>query len=117
MAEPEGPNAEALRNQAEWTKIMLAELSRQEVPRAQNLPQVNGEVLPNPQDQPLYDTLAVPDRAAVDASLERSRLLLDLGIDAVAMALDASASIQAANSLEKMLAHQLAVAHKNAMER
>ena len=32
------------------------------------------------------------------------------------MALDASASIKAANSLERMLAHQLAVAHKNAME-
>jgi hypothetical protein len=41
---------------------------------------------------------------------------LDYGIDAVAMALDASASIEAANSLEKMLAHQLAVAHINAME-
>jgi hypothetical protein len=64
----------------------------------------------------VYDTMAVPDLAAVEASLERSRLLLDYGIEAVAMALDASASIEAANSLEKMLAHQLAVAHKTAME-
>jgi hypothetical protein len=32
------------------------------------------------------------------------------------MALDAATSIQAANSLEKMLAHQMAAAHKLAME-
>jgi hypothetical protein len=32
------------------------------------------------------------------------------------MALDAANSIQAANSLEKMLAHQMAAAHKPAME-
>ena len=114
--EPDGSNAEGLRNQAEWSRIMLAELRRQEMARARHVPQVNGEVLPRPEEQPLYDTMAVPDLAAVEASLERSRLLLDCGIDAVAMALDASASIQAENSLEKMLAHQLAVAHKNAME-
>jgi hypothetical protein len=115
-AEPDASNAESLRNQAEWSKIMLAELRKQEVARAKTVPQVNGEVLPGPAEQPLYDTMAVPDLAAVEASLERSRLLLDYGIDAVAMALDASASINAANSLEKMLAHQLAVAHKNVME-
>jgi hypothetical protein len=60
--------------------------------------------------------MAVPDLAAVEASLERSRLLLDYGIDAVAMALDASASIKAENSLERMLAHQLAVTHKMVIE-
>ncbi len=32
------------------------------------------------------------------------------------MALDAALSIQASNSLEKMLAHQLAAAHKQVME-
>jgi len=116
IAEPEGSNAEGLRNQAEWSRIMLAELRKQEMARARNVPQVNGEVLPRPEEQPLYDTMAVPDLAAVEASLERSSLLLDYGIEAVAKALDASASIEAANSLEKMLAHQLAVAHKTAME-
>ena len=95
---------------------MLAELRKQEVARARHVPQVNGEVLPRPEDQPLYDTMAVPDLAAVEASLERSRLLLDYGIDAVAMALDAAASIKAENSLERMLAHQLAVTHKMVIE-
>ena len=116
VTEPEESNAEGLRNQAEWSRIMSAELRKQAMARARHVPQVNGEVLPRPEEQPLYNTMAVPDLAAVEASLERSRLLLDYGIDAVAMALDASASIEAANSLEKMLAHQLAVAHKNAME-
>ena len=116
VAEPEGSNAEGMRNQAEWSRIMLAELRKQEMAGARHVPQVNGEVLPGQEEQPLYDTMAVPDLAAVEASLERTRLLLDYGIDAVAMALDASASIEATNSLEKMLAHQLAMAHKNAME-
>jgi hypothetical protein len=35
--------------------------------------------------------------------------------DAVAMGIDAAQSIQAENSLEKMLAHQMAVAHEMAM--
>ena len=39
-----------------------------------------------------------------------------LGTDCAALALDAADSIQAQNSLEKMLAHQLAVAHKCALE-
>jgi len=43
-------------------------------------------------------------------------LLLELGGDVAAMATDASESIKAENSLEKMMAHQLAVAHKLVME-
>jgi hypothetical protein len=58
----------------------------------------------------------VPDLAAVEASLERSRLLLNYGTDVAAMAIDAAVSIKADNSLEKMLAHQLTAAHKTAME-
>jgi hypothetical protein len=116
LAEPVAFESEGLRNQAEWSRIMSTELRKQDTARARTVPQVNGEALPNPNEQPFYDTMAVPDAAAVEASLERTRLLLDYGIDAVAMALDTSASIGASNSVEKMLAHQLAVTHKNAME-
>ena len=116
VVEPEGSNADGFRNQAEWSKIMAAEMRKQEMARAKQVPHVNGEVLPPPAEKLFYDTMAVPDLAAVEASLDRSRLLLDYGIDAVAMALDASASIKAENSLERMLAHQLAVAHKVAIE-
>jgi hypothetical protein len=38
------------------------------------------------------------------------------GADVAAMGVDAANAIQAGNSLEKMLAHQLAAAHKAAME-
>ena len=38
-----------------------------------------------------------------------------MGADVAAMALDAAETIQADNSLEKMLAHQLAVCHDGAM--
>ena len=57
-----------------------------------------------------------PDLAAIEASLDRSQLLLDNGTDVAAMAIDAANSIKAENSPEKMLAHQLAATHKVAME-
>lgn len=64
----------------------------------------------------LTDTLKLPDVAALDASAHRLVLLDRMGNDCAAMALDAAASIKAENSMEKMLAHQLAVAHKTALE-
>lgn len=63
----------------------------------------------------LVDTLKLPDVAALDASAHRLDLLERMGNDCAAMALDAAATIEAGNSLEKMLAHQLAVAHKTAL--
>ncbi|HKC94007.1 MAG TPA: hypothetical protein VKB81_08325 [Nitrospira sp.] len=111
-----GLNADGLRNQAEWARAMGGEITRQGTARAKTVTQANGEVLPSPDETRLYDTLAVPDLAAVEASLDRTRLLLPYGTDVAAMALDAANSIQAENSLEKMLAHQLAALHKQAME-
>ena len=76
----------------------------------------NREGVPPQADKFLYDTLTVPDFAAVEASFDRTRLLTEHGADVAAMALDAVNTIQAENSLEKMLAHQLAAAHKAVME-
>lgn len=73
-----------------------------------------GEAIPAKRTR-LVDTLKLPDVAALDASAHRLELLGRLGNDCAAMALDAAASIVAGNSLEKMLTHQLAVAHKAAM--
>jgi hypothetical protein len=42
--------------------------------------------------------------------------LSEQGADVAAMGVDAANAIQAGNSLEKMLAHQLAAAHKATME-
>lgn len=74
-----------------------------------------GEVVPDRRPL-LADTMTTPDKAALDASSHRIELVTRLGTDVAAMALDASHSIRAENSLEKMLAHQLALAHKAALE-
>jgi hypothetical protein len=60
------------------------------------------------------NTVERPDAVAAEASMDRLRLADD-GIQCVAMAVDAAETIQARNSIEKMLAHQLAAAHKLAM--
>jgi hypothetical protein len=73
-----------------------------------------GEAVPA-QFSRVVDTLKLPGMAALDASAHRLELLGRMGNDCAAMALDAADSISAGNSLEKMLAHQLAVAHKSAM--
>lgn len=73
-----------------------------------------GEVLPQ-HDTLLRDTLAAPGTTALDASANRLELITRMGTDVAAMALDASDTIGASNSLEKMLAHQLAVSHEVAM--
>jgi hypothetical protein len=74
-----------------------------------------GEVVPE-EPQFLKDTLSMPDLIAMDASLERTRLLTADGLDALALALDAANSANAKSSIEKMHLHQLAVLHKNALE-
>lgn len=58
------------------------------------------------------NTLREPEQVALDASAERKALLLGPNLDVCALALDAADSIDARNSLEKMLAHQLALAHR-----
>jgi len=60
------------------------------------------------------DTVEQPDAVTAEASMDRLKLA-DEGIQCVAMAVDAAKTIQAKNSIEKMMAHQLAAAHKLAM--
>lgn len=64
----------------------------------------------------LVNTLTSPSVAALDASNARTDLLTQVGTEIAAMAVDAADSIQAANSLEKMLAHQLAAVHHAGMQ-
>jgi hypothetical protein len=60
------------------------------------------------------DTLQTPDLVKVTASLERLRLLMEVGC--VELAQDAAETIQPQNSLERMLAGQLTAAHYMAMK-
>ena len=62
----------------------------------------------------LADTVRDPNYVTVDASRDRLELANEAG--ALETALDAAESIGAGNSLEKMLAHQLAAAHRSAMK-
>jgi hypothetical protein len=64
----------------------------------------------------IADTLAHPDTAAIEASITRTELLLTANTDIVALGVDAAASAKADNSLEKMLAHQIAALHALTMK-
>ncbi len=95
--------------------IAASELMMLDEPSQRPLVGAGGEALPL--DQPeLCDTMATPGAVAVDASRDRLELLSQLGTDCTAMALDAADSMQAGNSLERMLGHQLALTHKLSMD-
>jgi hypothetical protein len=64
----------------------------------------------------IVDTLENPDGTALEASVARTELLLSDNADFVALAVDAAASMNAGNSFEKMLAHQLAALHTLTMK-
>jgi len=112
--EADGSTADGLRNQAHWARTIAAEIRKQGTAQSKEVLQAHGEAVPPPTEKLIHDTLTVPDLAAVEASFDRSRLLLGAGVAAIG--LDAVNTIQAGNSLEKMLAHQLAAAHKATME-
>ncbi|HLY05190.1 MAG TPA: hypothetical protein VKR31_05530 [Rhizomicrobium sp.] len=88
-----------------------------EVVQRNSLPDAHvGKVRPRSKAFAIRDTLTQgATRVAEDASIQRADLLLQPSLDAVAMGIDAAESIGAENSLEKMLAHQMAVAHQVAM--
>lgn len=62
----------------------------------------------------VIDTLEKPDYVAADASRERLDLLDQAGV--LTSALDTADSIEARDSLERMLAHQLATLHASTMK-
>lgn len=116
--------ADARRQRARTDPKAAAEMERAAADFAQQAMELKGRVPPAeialgevaPQGSWLTDTLADPGLAAVNASEHRSDLLIRLGTNCAALALDAADSAGAANSLEKMLCHQLAVAHKTSLE-
>lgn len=74
---------------------------------------INGEVAQSANGW-LKDTLANPDLAAIDSSLTRGKLL-DAN-DVAALGIDVSHTVKAKNTAEKLISHQLALAHKVAFE-
>ena len=101
--------------EAQYHSAAADEIERTSVPSTI----VSGEVLLSEAERPdgsggsaLRNTLATPDTAAIVASMERTDLLTRSGTDVLALGIDAAQSIPEANSLEKMLAHQMALVHK-----
>lgn len=74
---------------------------------------VNGEAVPRKPGH-LTDTLADPDLAAIEASAVRGQLLVVN--DVVALGLDVAKAAGASNTHEKLIAHEIALAHKVAMQ-
>lgn len=62
----------------------------------------------------MRDTLMDPDLPALDASRTRGQLLESN--DVTALGVDVANTVQAGNTVEKLLAHQVALAHKIAFE-
>lgn len=62
----------------------------------------------------MQDTLADPDLPALDSSRTRGQLLE--ANDVTALGIDVANTVQAGNTVEKLLAHQVALAHKVAFE-
>ena len=83
------------------------------------LTRVGGEILQchpastDPQELAIRDTLGEPNMISIDASEARLTSADDAGV--LVSAVDAENSIQARNSLEKMLCHQMVAAHETAM--
>jgi hypothetical protein len=77
-----------------------------------------GELVPIGQDAidlpGLVDTVRNPDHTTLVASRERIQLADDA--HCYDLAFDAAETIQARNSIEKMLAHQMAATHRHAMK-
>jgi hypothetical protein len=75
------------------------------------------EAVPSPKDHSLTgirETMESPDMISLDASSTRLELLEKT--DALPLGIDMAESIQAKNSLEKILAHQMAASHDTAMK-
>ena len=64
----------------------------------------------------IRNTLPDGDMVAEEASISRTDLLTQNNLDISALAVDAADSIKADNSMEKMLAHQMALAHEMVMK-
>ena len=72
-------NAYHDRNRGEWARMMAAEIRKQGMARSQNIALANGEAVHPSTEKFLQDVLTIPDLAAVEASFDRSRLLIQSG--------------------------------------
>lgn len=77
---------------------------------------VGGELIPSAPESlsPTTLSLRAPDKVTLDASLDRVELVEKNGV--LNMALDTAESIGAESPIEQMLVHQMAAAHRTALD-
>jgi hypothetical protein len=93
---------------------MLAQARIKQLPSTQTEIGAGGELIDREKvGSHLVDTVAHPDYVTAEAS--RDRLALANQAGSLGLALDAADTIQAQDSLEKMLVHQMAVLHYGMM--
>ncbi len=105
--------AERLNQKAQWQHEVSDAVREHGNRMAQTAVIVNTEVMPTKPGY-LRDTLIDPDLTAIESSEARGQLLKMN--DAVSLGVDLSNTVKAANTAEKLIAHEIAVAHKVAME-
>jgi hypothetical protein len=117
------PGQEVLREQV---KELTEEARRSDLPSELTATGAGGELLPLAENNvammeekalpaaALRNTVGNPDYVAVDAS--RHRLELASRTGSLEMGADLADTIEAGNSLEKMLAHQMAATHRATMQ-
>jgi hypothetical protein len=105
--------AEFHESDAQWHGHALQSIRDHGLREIRSVHVVNGEAVPSTESW-LKETLADPDLPAIDASHMRGQLLEGTGV--TALAIDLSNTAQASNSVEKLLTHQMALAHKIAFQ-
>lgn len=103
----------SLADESQWHKEAAMTMYSRGNHVARSIEIVNTEAVPRKPGH-LKDTLADPDIAALESSEARSRLLESNGI--VALGVDIANTVRAADTAEKLVAHEIALAHKIAME-
>src|SRR5512133_4085803 len=94
---------------------MLAQARTKQLPSTRTELGAGGELIDRENRcDPLIDTVAHPDYVTAEASRDRLGLVSQAG--SLSLALDAADTIQAQDSLEKMLVHQMAVIHHGLMK-
>lgn len=109
----DGGEAAQLEMKALWHRQAAIAVKQSGNRLAKDVDIINGEAVPTERGY-LRDTLSDPDLAAIESSEARGRLLEQN--DVVALGVDIANTVRASNTAEKLIAHQIAVAHKVAME-
>lgn len=105
--------ADTFERDAHWNTQVMVAMRDNGARLAKGTDVIQGEAVPTTPGY-LRDTLADPDLVAIESSRTRGQLLH--ANDVVALGIDVANTAGASNTHEKLICHQIALAHKVAME-